>query len=116
MYRIYKTTSFESAHKLIGHPQCGKLHGHSYKAEVWIECDDLAKPYGFVLDFHEISGYFKQFDHSGQILSESAEKIAENAARFFSERLGAIYNNQQVRFFVKVRIWETATGYAEYEL
>jgi 6-pyruvoyltetrahydropterin/6-carboxytetrahydropterin synthase len=113
MYTIYKVTTFEAAHQLKGHFSCGKLHGHSYKAEIWLSAYELDDEFGFVLDFHEIKNYFKQFDHSNQVLTISAEKIAENACYHFIELLQEKFPNTTSS--AKVRIWETRTGYAEYE-
>lgn len=113
MHTIYKTTAFEAAHLLKGHPKCGKLHGHSYKAEVWITAKQINDPYGFVLDFHEISDYFKQFDHSGKTLKLSAEELAQDAAFYFRK---LFLDNDRQFISIKVRLWETATGYAEYEV
>jgi 6-pyruvoyltetrahydropterin/6-carboxytetrahydropterin synthase len=104
MVTIYKTLTFESAHILKGHPKCGKLHGHSYKVEVWLT-GELTKTFGFVLDFHTISDYFKQFDHSDHILDLSAEKMAMQAASEFLKP-------KNIKKVV-VRIWETATAYAQ---
>lgn len=109
MHTIYKTTSFESAHLLEGHSKCGKLHGHSYKAEVWIGSEETQPPHQFVIDFQEISSYFKQFDHSDEVITISCEMMATEAALYFVAQLESYIQ-------VKVRIWETATSYAEYEV
>ena len=103
---IYKRTDFESAHLLEGHPKCGLLHGHSYKAEVWL----TGKPKGswnFIFDFVEIKNYFQRFDHSGTVIIQSVEELAlEAAERFYGDNVTKVV----------VRIWETATSYAEVTL
>ena len=108
MWTIYKKGSFESAHLLEGHPQCGKLHVHSYNWEVWIQNDVLQDPYGFILDFHLFKQYFDQFDHSNIAIKMSAEEIAREAYKYFKKQLPTAN-------FIRVRIWETASCYAEYE-
>ena len=100
---IYKRTDFESAHKLEGHPKCGVLHGHSYKVEVWLT-GRLIGPWGFVYDFGEIKNYFRQFDHSDVVIAKSAEVMALEAARYFKR------DNVTK---VVVRLWESASSYAE---
>ena len=100
---VYKRTDFESAHKLEGHPKCGVLHGHSYKVEVWITGRPTG-PWNFVYDFTEIKAYFRQFDHSDVIITKSAEAMAVEAAGHFKR------DNVMK---VVVRIWESATSYAE---
>jgi len=112
MYTIYKTTTFESAHLLAGHPKCGKLHGHSYKLEVWVTSDELIEPYDFVLDFHIISDIAKQYDHSDKVIQVSCEVLSKKIA----DDIMAVIEKRTDRFALKVRLWETATSYAEYEL
>jgi 6-pyruvoyl tetrahydropterin synthase/QueD family protein len=107
MTTIYKTLTFDSAHQLEGHEKCGKLHGHTYRIEIWI----TGKPSGqwnFVLDFHEIKKYFDQFDHSNEVIRVSAETMAQDACNYF-------YKLPQKIDKVKVRVWETPTAYAEAE-
>ncbi|MBI2863867.1 MAG: 6-carboxytetrahydropterin synthase [Chloroflexi bacterium] len=100
---IYKRTDFEAAHKLEGHPKCGVLHGHSYKVEVWLTGTPTG-PWGFVSDFGGIKEYFRQFDHSDAVITKSAEILAlEAAAHFKTDNVTKVV----------VRIWESATSYAE---
>lgn len=100
---IYKRTRFESAHQLKGHPRCGKLHGHSYKVEVWITGIPTG-PWNFVHDFIDIKNYFDQYDHSDVIITRSSEEMAIEAAAHF--------NRENVTKVI-VRIWESLTSYAE---
>lgn len=110
MLSIYKTGYFEAAHKLEGHPKCGKLHGHSYKYEVFITSPYnkvLNEEWFFVMDYHDIKEYFNKFDHSDVIITISAEKISMNAQKELQKLVPKSVS-------VKVRIWETVTSYAEY--
>ena len=107
MITIYKTITFDSAHILEGHPKCGKLHGHTYKIEMWIT-GEPAGDYGFVIDFKEIKDYFNKYDHSGVVLNISAEKMASESADYFLNKFSNIKQ-------VKARVWETPTAYAEAE-
>jgi len=111
MHRIYKTTTFESAHLLEGHPKCGKLHGHSYKLEVWVSSNELVPPYDFVVDFHVISDIAKQYDHSDKVIKVSCEVLTKE----IHTQLYQILEKQSDTFHIKVRLWETATSYGEYE-
>jgi 6-pyruvoyltetrahydropterin/6-carboxytetrahydropterin synthase len=66
---IFKEFTFEAAHRLPfvppGH-KCGRLHGHSYRAEVHVtgDVDDAA---GWVMDFADVKAAFAplhdQLDH-----------------------------------------------------
>lgn len=108
MYRIHKVCSFEAAHRLPGHPKCGKLHGHSYKVEVTLEATRLDGR-GFIVDFGEISKLIKQYDHSGVVIEQTAEQLAEE----FAKQLSYI---APLADRIIVRVWETASAWAEYEV
>ncbi len=58
MLSIRKEFHFSSAHMIVGHPKCGRMHGHNYKLEVVVmhpkhktledaELDQM----GFIIDF-----------------------------------------------------------------
>lgn len=52
MYTITKEFSFEAAHRLLGHPKCGKLHGHSYRVIVELSTSELKE--GMVRDYGDL--------------------------------------------------------------
>lgn len=66
---IYKEFTFEAAHRLPnvapGH-KCGRLHGHSFKALVYVD-GPVGEETGWVVDFADIKAAFKplfeQLDH-----------------------------------------------------
>ena len=62
MYTITKEFSFEAAHRLLGHPKCGRLHGHSYRVIVELQAQDLTD--GMVRDYAELD-IIKKFIDSG---------------------------------------------------
>jgi len=106
MIKIYKTGTFDSAHRIKGHSKCGRLHGHTYKYEIWISTETLDKEFNFVLDYHTIKNYFDTKDHSDIILEDSAEMISILAYKYFKKILPDAV--------IKVRIWETQSSYAQY--
>jgi 6-pyruvoyl tetrahydropterin synthase/QueD family protein len=66
MHTISKTFDFSAAHKVVGHPKCGRLHGHNYKMTVWVTgpLDDN----GMVIDYGKLKelvmlSMFSQLDH-----------------------------------------------------
>lgn len=69
-YSAKKVVIINSAHQLDsvpnGHP-CSKLHGHSYKITIGLNCSKLDDR-GMVLDFNLVDAYVKQFDN--QFLNE----------------------------------------------
>ena len=109
MFTISKTTFFESAHQLKGHPKCGKLHGHTYRAEVSIISNNLEKPHKFVLDYAIISDYFKKLDHSGKVIRVSCETLAQQAANYF-------YSLNDNIIEAKVKLWEGQNNSAEFTI
>lgn len=53
MYTITKSFTFEAAHRLLGHPKCGRLHGHSYEVTVELRSSDLQA--GMIRDYADLS-------------------------------------------------------------
>lgn len=53
-HEIQYVHSFEAAHRLLNHPgKCRHLHGHSYKAIITLESEQLDKN-GMVMDFADV--------------------------------------------------------------
>lgn len=71
-YTITKEFSFEAAHRLLDHPKCGRLHGHSYRVVVVLEAPSLnngmVRDYG---DLNSIKQYLDEtFDHKYLVSEE----------------------------------------------
>ncbi len=47
--KVSITKNFSSAHFLIGHPKCGRIHGHNWKVKVIVEGE--LNEHGWVIDF-----------------------------------------------------------------
>lgn len=120
MYRIGKQFTFEAAHHLPGLPaghKCARVHGHSYTAEFVLASERLIPP-GFVADFADLALVRRYIaaalDH--QDLNEvldvepTSEAIAEHLASWFTDHLA----DELPGRLALVRVWETATSYAEY--
>jgi len=91
---IFHSFTFEAAHRLPAvapEHKCSRLHGHSYRVEVWLE--GLIDPVtGWVVDFAEIKMAFaplrEQLDH--QYLNEVPgleNPTSENLAVWILRRL-----------------------------
>ncbi|KKN40705.1 hypothetical protein LCGC14_0730890 [marine sediment metagenome] len=119
-FEVCKEFSFEAAHALPTHVgKCTNLHGHSYRLQVWARgplcVDPQASNYGMVVDFGDLSHVFKTYleprlDH--QYLNDSlpvtvttAERVAHWILEMFRQHVSDIV--------YKVRLYETASGYAE---
>jgi 6-pyruvoyltetrahydropterin/6-carboxytetrahydropterin synthase len=66
---IHTTFQFEAAHRLPNvapEHKCARLHGHSFRATVWVRGDVGAKS-GWVMDFADVKAAFaplhEQLDH-----------------------------------------------------
>lgn len=61
---IFKIFTFEAAHRLPNVPEghkCGRLHGHSFKLEVYLE-GPVGEDTGWVVDFADVKKAFKPLD------------------------------------------------------
>jgi len=137
MFTIRKLFKFEASHRLkTSYSKCCQLiHGHSYRVEVFLSSKKLNKD-GTVIDFGMVKDIIKkfieQFDHklilceddNGFLNYISEENIiiiktnptAENMAQFFFRQIKNEFKRKKIKVLVKkIRVWETETGYAEYE-
>ena len=91
---IFREFTFEAAHRLPYVPEghkCGRLHGHSYRAEVHVR-GEVDPATGWILDFAEIKAAFKPIedtlDHRYLNEIEGLENpTSENLARWIWQRL-----------------------------
>jgi 6-pyruvoyltetrahydropterin/6-carboxytetrahydropterin synthase len=119
VYTIAKQFSFEASHQLPGLPdghKCGRMHGHSYTAEVVLTARVLRDP-GFVMDFGDlkpVGAYLDTVaDHrtlNDLIPNPTSENLARHLYTWVLDNL-TIPNGVILE---KVRISETATSWAEY--
>ena len=102
MWKIKKTVSISSSHRLPGHEKCGKDHGHNYIITVYCESDKLTN--GMVTDFGDIKWVVNRLDH--ECLNDFMENpTAENIAKYVFDRTGNC---------TKVEVQETRSSSAEY--
>jgi 6-pyruvoyltetrahydropterin/6-carboxytetrahydropterin synthase len=117
---IAKTFTFQAAHLLPNHDgKCAQLHGHSYRVDVHARGPingPTGKPdEGMVLDFARIAAAWRlvepHLDH--RFLNDVLDfpTTAENLASYLLTRL---HDAQPA--VCSVRVWETATSWAEVSL
>ncbi len=116
--KIKKEFNFEAAHQLFWHKgKCSQCHGHSYKLFVTLE-GELNKN-GIVVDFGDLKDIvnkeiIEKYDHSW--LNDYFENpTCELMVKKFLE----ILNNTKLSSIgrkIIVRLYETATSYAEDEI
>ena len=135
MYLVRIETTFDSGHRLLDYDgKCAFPHGHTYRAEVFLESDALDAQ-GLVFDFTELKRRVKSWiddnwDHSFLLNSRDTELINGLATaskgriyRFDEENpscevLSRVLYTKIVELCevspVKVRLWESLDQYAEY--
>jgi 6-pyruvoyltetrahydropterin/6-carboxytetrahydropterin synthase len=116
MYAIGKRFSFSASHIIGGlaadHP-CGRLHGHNYEVEVWLQSPAL-DDVGFVRDFHELSALKAFIDdtldhrHLNDVFGHD-RTTTEVIARWLYDWCKARWPE-----VVAVRVGETPRSWAEY--
>lgn len=114
---VCKQFRFEAAHRLDNHRgKCSRLHGHSYRVDVLargpVKDINGASDEGMVLDFDELKQAWApmhdMLDH--RFLNDLFRfpTTAENLASWMLEQL-----HERIELVYCVRVWETATAYAE---
>ena len=135
MYLVRIETTFDSGHRLLDYDgKCAFPHGHTYRAEVFLESDTL-DPQGLVFDFTELKRRVKSWiddnwDHSFLLNSRDTELIKGlvpaskgRIYRFDEENPSCEVLSRELYTKivelcgvspVKVRLWESIDQYAEY--
>lgn len=126
MYTIRKLFRFEAAHQLEDaySEECNTVHGHSYICEVFCRAKELNN--GVVIDFKKLKEavqpmidnldhtlIFKGFPYgrsNKHVFLMHTNPTAENIAKMIYDYVKASTNSVW-----KVRVHETATGWAEYQ-
>ena len=108
--RVTKTFGFEAAHRLLDYQgKCERLHGHSYKLAVTVDCP--VRPDGIAFDFSDLKRVVRQrvievLDH--RYLNDYVPKsTAENVAVWIWGRLKDLP-------LAEVTLWETASSSVTY--
>ena len=136
MHLIRIEISFDSGHRLLDYEgKCAFPHGHTYRAEVFLEAPNLDS-LGLVFDFTDLSGRIKSWidanwDHAFLVNSRDTELIAglkpvakgrlyqfegENpTAEVMSRELYRTIKDLCEVLPAKVRIWESENQYAEFQ-
>ncbi len=104
---------FEAAHYLTDYPKRGRrepLHGHTWVAEFFFRVDEL-KPSGIDIDFVEVQKALDRIVPNYRCLNDLFDfsPSAENLARYLYGEVKSIFPQ-----LVKVVVWETEWGGAEY--
>jgi 6-pyruvoyltetrahydropterin/6-carboxytetrahydropterin synthase len=114
--RITKIFTFDSAHQLEDYAgKCRQLHGHTYKLEVTVK-GEMGES-GMVFDFSILKKVvtervISQLDH--KYLNEVFDfnPTSENMVVWIFEQIDGCFEGQPC-VLDGVKLWETATSYAE---
>jgi len=123
MYEVMIEEEFSAAHALRGYKgKCENLHGHNWKVEVYVRGNELDKV-GMLVDFRELKAatrtVMKYLDH--QNLNElrpfevEINPSSEHLAGFILHEVAKELNDERVQVY-KVRVWETPSTCATYEI
>lgn len=97
-FHVKACTEFSAAHRIEGHPRCGRIHGHNYRV-----CVTVAEQEPLEVDLDELEEWLHRevymvLDHQylNEVLSKTtrdlprvtAEELAEVIAAKLSERFG----------------------------
>ena len=81
--RVMTTHTWSMGHRLLGLPEghkCGRMHGHSYRAEFDFESDSLDLDVGWMEDFGTLDQIIKpvieRLDHYTVLHPEDPRKVA----------------------------------------
>ena len=116
---IYFERTIDSSHVLEGHPgKCGRLHGHTYRFEVWMTAPELGDD-GMVVDFFDLKAQIDAWDHVhlNDVVDfrPTAEALAGEMHRRLRALLTARFPDRESETSCRLRLWETPTSYAEIE-
>jgi 6-pyruvoyltetrahydropterin/6-carboxytetrahydropterin synthase len=123
MYEVMIEEEFSAAHALRQyHGKCENLHGHNWKVEVYVRGGRLDNA-GMLVDFKQLKeatrNCMRYLDHFNlnelPPFDEKVNPSSENIASFILERVAAEINNDRAKVY-KVRVWETPSTCATYEI
>jgi len=116
MYEVRITSEFSSAHSLRGyHGKCEELHGHNWKVELTVACQNLDKT-GLAIDFQELKQHLwvvlEKLDHRHLNEIDFFKKVnptSENIARYIYDSV-----KKDLPAVKSVTVWESDKASATY--
>lgn len=110
--------TIDSSHVIPGHPgKCARLHGHTYRFQVWVSgpVDDAS---GMLVDFYDLKQQIDAWDH--RHLNDEVEFVptaellaAEMRRRILGAVVARVGPQHAAQVGVLLRLWETPSGYAQ---
>ena len=123
MYEVMIEEEFSAAHALRGYRgKCENMHGHNWKVEVYVRGERLDQV-GMLVDFRELKAATRRvmeiLDH--QNLNElkpfdvEMNPSSEHLAGFILHKVAEQIGDHRLQVY-KVRVWETPSTSATYEV
>ncbi|MCW2961298.1 MAG: Queuosine biosynthesis protein QueD [Thermoleophilia bacterium] len=115
---LHLERTIDSSHVIPNHPgKCARLHGHTYRFQVWIS-GPVNPETGMLVDFFDIKAAIDAWDHrhlNDEVdFIPTAELLAdEMRARLLSAVLDQVGETRRTQVGVLLRLWETPSGYAQ---
>ncbi len=130
--RIYKEVYFDASHRLLHYDgKCARLHGHRWRAEIWVEgvVDERTQ---ILIDYNCIKKIVEIYDHQvilniddpmveclsefQDIVTTKGDPTSELLAREIGETIDSACRSMGLSCRIhRVRLWESAGCYAEIE-
>jgi len=123
MYEVMIQEEFSAAHALRGYRgKCENLHGHNWKVEVYVRGEQLDET-GMLVDFKDVKeatrGVMTYLDHFNlnelKPFDKELNPSSEHLAGFILHKVAERINSDRVKVY-KVRVWETPSTSATYEI
>jgi 6-pyruvoyltetrahydropterin/6-carboxytetrahydropterin synthase len=114
---------FSAAHALRGYRgKCENLHGHNWKVEVYVRGAQLDE-IGMLVDFKDLKeatrSVMRYLDHLNlnelKPFDNELNPSSEHLAGFILHKVAERINSDRVKVY-KVRVWETPSTCATYEV
>jgi 6-pyruvoyltetrahydropterin/6-carboxytetrahydropterin synthase len=110
--------TIDSSHVIPGHPgKCARLHGHTYRFQVWVS-GPVDGDRAMLVDFFDLKSEIDAWDHrhlNDEVeFVPTAELLAAEMRRRIRARVVAEVGDDRVdEVGVLLRLWETPSGYAQ---
>jgi 6-pyruvoyltetrahydropterin/6-carboxytetrahydropterin synthase len=123
MYEVMIEEEFSAAHALRGYRgKCENMHGHNWKVEVYVRGERLDEV-GMLVDFTQLKAATRRvmayLDHQNlnelKPFERELNPSSEHIAGFILHKVAEQINDDRVNVY-KVRVWETPSTSATYEL
>ena len=123
MREVMIEMTFSSAHALRGYKgKCENLHGHNYRVEVYVRGRELNEA-GLLVDFKDLKAATRRvvdyLDHRNinelPPFDVELNPSAEHLAGYFLHEVARQIDDGRVQVY-KVRVWETDTCAATYQI